>query len=249
MHNTINTLIPNPNLKIIGHRGVAGLRPENTLSSFRYAAELGLNWIEFDIRLTKSKHWVVIHDKTLDRTTNGHGLVSESNLEDLKKLQAGLWFNSSYVDERIPSLEETLELILDLNLQANIEVKGSRNNPQQQAEDLAKLLIKYCPNILPKPLISSFNLELLKILRKILPNFPTGYLIEKFEENTLSIVKEYAFTTINCDVDTMQDKYLTKAMKINTPVLLYTVNDKKVGEYWLSKGVSALFSDRPDLFT
>jgi glycerophosphoryl diester phosphodiesterase len=90
---------------IEGHRGVAGLEPENTLRSFQKAIELGVDCVECDLHLTKDRHLVVIHDSSVDRTTNGQGLVEEFTLADIKKLDAGK-------GEKIPALQEVLDLII-----------------------------------------------------------------------------------------------------------------------------------------
>src|ERR1700687_4795758 len=112
-----------PRFHLIGHRGARGLRPENTMLGFKLAKDLGLNWIEFDVRLTKCNSWVVMHDATVDRTTNGKGLVIEKTLQELQALQAGLWFTPPYKDLKIPTLEEVITFGLTHNIQLNIEVK------------------------------------------------------------------------------------------------------------------------------
>jgi glycerophosphoryl diester phosphodiesterase len=88
---------------IVGHRGAAGYEPENTLRSFEKAIEIGVDWVEMDVRRTADGHLVVIHDDTVDRTTNGHGRVGEMSLADLKKLDAGK-------GEKIPTLQEAIDL-------------------------------------------------------------------------------------------------------------------------------------------
>jgi glycerophosphoryl diester phosphodiesterase len=88
---------------IIGHRGAAGYEPENTLLSFKKAMEIGVDWIEFDLRRSADGHIVVIHDDTVDRTTNGHGKVSDMTLEELKKLDAGK-------GQKIPTFQEVIDL-------------------------------------------------------------------------------------------------------------------------------------------
>ncbi len=88
---------------IIGHRGAAGYEPENTLRSFRKAIDIGVDWIEFDLHRSADGHLVVIHDPTVDRTTNGHGKVSEMTLDELKKLDAGK-------GQQIPTFQEVIDL-------------------------------------------------------------------------------------------------------------------------------------------
>jgi glycerophosphoryl diester phosphodiesterase len=93
---------------LVGHRGAKAVAPENTMASFRRAWEDGADAVEMDVRLTADGAVVVIHDETVDRTTDGHGAVVEMSLEELRRLDAGSWFDPAYAGERIPTLEEVL---------------------------------------------------------------------------------------------------------------------------------------------
>jgi len=97
--------------RIIGHRGVAGHAPENTLASIREAAAMGLMWVEFDVMMTKDGELVLIHDESLDRTTDGDGRVPKTSLAELKERDAGGWFDKRFQNERIPTLKETTKLL------------------------------------------------------------------------------------------------------------------------------------------
>jgi len=101
---------------IVGHRGAAAYAPENTLASFEKARELGVDMVEFDVHLTADRRCVVIHDETVDRTTDGHGAVGEMTYEELRALDAG-------EGERIPSLEELLEWARDVGMALSVELK------------------------------------------------------------------------------------------------------------------------------
>lgn len=236
-----------PKHHLIGHRGVAGLRPENTLCSFQYAADLGLNWIEFDVQLTKDDVWVVMHDDTLDRTTNGHGMLEDYTAMDLDAFDAGLWFRPPYPEQKIPTLLETLTLARQLNLFCNIELKVVGNQDNRYA-DLFKDFVDENPAFFTNNiLLSSFNIECATQLTKLLPHLPTAYLIESWQPETLEIVQTYNFSSINCDVTHFNRDALMLAIAEQIPVFLYTVNDPSVAKYWIEQGVSGLFTDRPDL--
>ena len=101
---------------VIGHRGAALLKPENTLAGWRYAIELGVDCVEGDVRLTRDGHPVILHDATLDRTTNGTGAVSEHTLAEVRRLDAG-------EGERVPTLDEYLDLVAESGAQALVEMK------------------------------------------------------------------------------------------------------------------------------
>src|SRR5688572_11167984 len=110
---------------VVGHRGAMGYRPENTLASYEHALELGADWIECDVHLSRDGVPVVIHDETLDRTTNGHGLVRDHSLAELKRLDAGAWFGAEYAGERLLTLHELLEWARARDTVVDVEVKNA----------------------------------------------------------------------------------------------------------------------------
>lgn len=125
-----------PQRGLCAHRGTNNTHPENTLTAFREAIRLGAHMIEFDVQMSRDGVLVIMHDKTVDRTTNGKGKVSELNLSELKNLDAGSWKNSFYKDERIPTLQETLD-IMPMNTWLNIHVKDNNIG-----REVAYLIIK-----------------------------------------------------------------------------------------------------------
>ncbi len=238
--------LPIPNKRLIGHRGVAGLRPENTICSFRHAADLGLNWIEFDVQLTKDNIWVVIHDNTVDRTTNAHGLVSDFYAEQICSLEAGLWFEPPYPQQKVPTLFETLQLASKLGLYCNIEVKADGNDADQYSAYFIKFAQAHLDLLVNKCLISSFDISCAKQLATALP-LPVALLTEEWQPNLIEVVKENNFASLNCDVTSFNSAALHSLQAAHIPVYLYTVNDPATAQLWLKQGVQGLFTDRPDL--
>jgi glycerophosphoryl diester phosphodiesterase len=110
---------------VVGHRGAMGHCPENTMASFQRALDLGADWIELDVHLSRDGALVVIHDETVDRTTDGHGLVQQHSLAELKRLDAGAWFGAQFAGERLPSLDEVLEWARDHNTVLDVEIKNA----------------------------------------------------------------------------------------------------------------------------
>jgi glycerophosphoryl diester phosphodiesterase len=132
---------------IVGHRGAMGLAPENTLKSFRIGCENGADVVECDIHLSKDKRMVVIHDNTLDRTTNGTGWVRDYTFEELKKLDAG-------GGEKIPALKEMVDLVMQFEKRLIVEIKGeSFDLAKETAEKLIAFLRE---NPLSRVLVHSF---------------------------------------------------------------------------------------------
>ncbi len=120
---------------VCAHRGAIETHPENTLAAFKEAIRLGAHMIEFDVRMTKDKKLVIMHDKTVDRTTNGSGVVSDLTLAEIKSLDAGSWKDSKFTGEKIPTFKETLE-IMPQNIWLNIHIKGG----EELGEATAKVL-------------------------------------------------------------------------------------------------------------
>ena len=125
-----------PNLPLQGicaHRGAMQSHPENTIAAFKEAIRLGAQMIEFDVRLTKDNELIVIHDETVNRTTNGSGLVNELTLSEVRKLDAGSWKSKEFVGEKVPTLKETLQ-IMPQNIWLNIHLKGNKKLGKETAK-------------------------------------------------------------------------------------------------------------------
>ena len=160
-----------PAMYIVGHRGLAGLAPENTLASFREAVRIGADWLEFDVRFTSDGYPVIIHDGSLKRTSSGRGPVRARSLTDLRKLDAGSWFDNRFAGERIPTLEEVLKLGSRVRL--NVEIKA-RCAPARHAAQAVWSRIQEA-GLEDRTLISSFDLNILRALRDLDPAVALGF--------------------------------------------------------------------------
>ena len=147
---------------IIAHRGFKKKYPENTLIAFQAAMDAGVPMIELDVTLSRDRKVVVIHDATLERTTNGHGSVHDHTLEELKQLDAGSWFHSDFADERLPELGEVLDLV-DGRVITNIEIKSNAYEPHHPPDAIEKKVVDLVKQkkALDAVLISSFKTEIL----------------------------------------------------------------------------------------
>jgi len=126
-----------PGRGLCAHRGVMDTHPENTLAAFREAIRVGAHMIEFDVRLTKDKQLILMHDPSVDRTTNGKGLVSELTLKQIKRLDAGGWKGPEFEGQRVPTLKETLAM-MPANTWLNVNLKGGREVGEKSARMIAK---------------------------------------------------------------------------------------------------------------
>ncbi|MCK5674890.1 MAG: glycerophosphodiester phosphodiesterase [Spirochaetales bacterium] len=139
---------------LFGHRGCSKAAPENTLASFKKILDNNIPGVELDVQICKSGEIVVLHDQNLVRTTGFNALVSETNLEDIKKLDTGSWFNESYAGEKIPTLDEVFEL-LGKNVYYDIEIKQRDRKHGEFEKKLVEKIAKW--NIGERVIISSFN--------------------------------------------------------------------------------------------
>jgi glycerophosphoryl diester phosphodiesterase len=142
--------------KIIGHRGCAAYAPENTLVGIHTAADMGVEWVELDVKLTKDQVPILFHDELLERTTDGTGEVKDHTYAQLKELDAGLWFGDSFFDTRIPTLEQAIDVLIERDLGVNIEIKPCPGRERETAEVALDLLASVWDDH-SRMLISSFQ--------------------------------------------------------------------------------------------
>jgi glycerophosphoryl diester phosphodiesterase len=145
--------------RVIGHRGAATHAPENTLAGLRKAAELGAPWVEFDVRLTADKVAILHHDDTLKRTAGRNAAAATLDYAEIAELDAGAWFGNAFHGERVPTLSDSIALLGELGLGANIEIKPAPGHEAETARIALELVKKEWPSNLPAPLISSFKVE------------------------------------------------------------------------------------------
>ena len=175
MHAIITLMPKNTNQipLIIAHRGDSANAPENTLSAFRLALENGADGIELDVMLSADQKLVVIHDDTLDRTTNGHGKVGDSPSAALRELDAGSWFSPKFKGEPIPLLDEVFAELGGKFL-INVELKNYKTPKDQLPEFVVALVKKH--GLIDSVLLSSFNARNLPRAKSMAPEIRTGLL-------------------------------------------------------------------------
>ena len=223
------------------HRGGGSLAPENTLAGIRLAARLGYRAVEFDVMLSGDGTPVLIHDETLERTTNGVGLVGDTSDSILFALDAGN-------GERIPRFAEAAVLCRQLGLLANVEIKPATGADLLTAEAVARLTATLWRGAKVQPLISSFSLDALAVARDLAPEIARGVLFEEVPADWLIEIRSLQAVSLHCDADLLGDEVLAEASARHIPVLCYTVNLPERAKMLFERGVSSLFTDRLDLF-
>lgn len=231
--------------RIIAHRGAKANAPENTIVAFRRAHEEGARWVEFDVKLSADGHPIVIHDHTLERTTNGRGEVRAKTLAELQALDAGAWFGKSFAGERVPSLAETLDFLAAHGMGFNLEVKPCAGRERETAEVALKLVKARWPAGLPAPIISSFKLESLEAARSVAPELPRGYLIEKLPPDWRATAERLACAAIHPGMRHLTHDQAREIKAAGYALLTWTVNDVGRGRDLLAWGADSLITDAP----
>lgn len=173
-------------MKFIAHRGISSKAPENTLVSFKKSLIKGFNIIEFDVQLSQDNIPVIFHDESLERTTNGVGLLKNYKWNELKLLDAGIWFGENFTGERIPSLDQILK-IFHGNSHLQIELKSNETNLSEiTLISLQKNLwmddYNQTPYSIPGFSLTSFNINQVISAKKLEPRINVGWLRENDEK-------------------------------------------------------------------
>jgi glycerophosphoryl diester phosphodiesterase len=227
---------------IIGHRGASGHAPENTLAAFERAVELGAGFIETDLHLTRDAHFVAIHDRTLERTTNGRGAVRDFTLAQLRDLEAGLWYDRKYMGERIPTIEEILSFARNHDIVVYLELKyeaawgmhhalvGALRNPEDAA----------------RTVVISFDPGTLADLRKLDATIMTGVLVEEAHADLVKASVDAGARQL-CPRSTLVTSALVdEAHRSDLHIATWTVNDPEEMRAVIAAGVDGVMTDFPD---
>jgi len=227
------------------HRGDKTRYPENTLAAFRAALAAGAEMIELDIALSKDRQIVVIHDDTVERTTNGTGAVAELTLSELKELDAGSWFDPHFAGERIPTLREVLELVNGRAV-INIEIKKSAFEEPAPADAVESQLLALIKEMQlgDRVLISSFEFRFLERVRSMNPDLPLGAIsTEPAEEKTVADLKKMGCYSWHGWCETMTEDQIRLLHDAGFKVFSFTVNEPGMFGRLKRFGIDGVFSD------
>jgi glycerophosphoryl diester phosphodiesterase len=233
--------------KVIGHRGAKAYAPENTLASIHTAADLGIEWVEIDVKLTKDGVAIIFHDEELNRCTSGSGLVAETDFETIRELDAGSWFGESFMDEKIPTLEEALNVILERGMGVNLEIKPCPGREVATAEEMLDVATRIWPDDRPPPLVSSFQHVSLERALDMMPEWPRGFLMDEHLQNWQEMAEYLEAATININGRKATRDQIEEYIETQKPILAYTINDPMKARELIRWGVDSVFSDNPDV--
>jgi glycerophosphoryl diester phosphodiesterase len=231
---------------VIAHRGFSGSAPENTLAAFRKAIEAGSDMIELDVRLSRDREAMVIHDETLDGTTTGKGKVVDLTLKELKQLDAGSWFNAQFSGERIPILREVLALSKG-HILVNIELKtGSLGD--NSILDLAGRSLHDVEEagMADQVLFSSFDPAPLEWIRKKNSRVRVAFLYNKRWDDPQQVIGGRPFSVLTCRKSVLTQANISRAKREGIRVCAYTLNTEEEIDPFLRWGVDGIITDHPD---
>lgn len=233
--------------KVIGHRGAAAYAPENTLSAFHAAADIGTEWVHLNVKLTKDGEAVIFHDEDLGRCTGASGLIAETTFDALRELDAGSWFADSFVGEKIPTLEEALNLILDLGMGVNLEISPSPGREVETAEVALDIATRIWPDDIMMPLISSASHVSLETAFDMIKEWPRALMLPEHLPNWKEFVEHLDITALHIDGYQTSEELIEEYIEAQKPILAYVIDQPDKARELVRWGVDGFISGRPDV--
>jgi glycerophosphoryl diester phosphodiesterase len=248
-----DALSPWPYPRWIAHRGAGTLAPENTLAAIRLGARLGYRMFECDVQLSQDGVPFLLHDATLDRTTNGSGPAEALPWTALRRLDAGSWHSSPYAGETLVRLDEVLAWCLEHGVAVNLELKPTPERAgitgQVVAESVDRLWPADAGQDLPRPLLSSFQPAALAAAQVTAPQLPRALLLEKGTPRWVNTAQQLGCTAIVGHHRWIDASVADQVRQQGWRLLAYTVNEAVAAQRLLALGVDGLITDRLDTLT
>ncbi|AEG43157.1 glycerophosphodiester phosphodiesterase family protein [Isoptericola variabilis] len=230
---------------VVGHRGASGAAPENTLAAFEAAWRAGADAIEFDLHLTADGVAVVIHDSTVDATTDGSGEVGQLTYAAVRALDAGSWFSPAFAGQPVPRLEEILRFAVSRpELGILVEYKGEWTTAQvavtARAVDAA--------GVGDRTVAQSFSPGTLEALREVAPHLPRGLLVDDDRPEAVGLAAELGVLTVNPSSAAVRaDRTLVERLHDDgRRVMAWTENEPTAWADLVEAGVDGIITDRPE---
>ncbi len=232
-----------PYPRLFAHRGGGTLAPENTLAAFRLGQSLGYAGHEFDVKLSRDGVAILLHDPTLERTTNGAGRAAEHTWEQLRALDAGGWHSAAFRGEPLPTFEEAARLLRAEGTLANVEIKPSPGFERATGERVAALAAQLWQDAAVPPLLSSFSFEALMAAKAAAPQLPRGWLASQFVEEDWERLAALEAVSLHTNHRKLAPENIARLHERGYRVLAYTVNEVAAAERWFAAGIDGLVTD------
>ncbi len=228
---------------IYAHRGASGLYPENTMAAFRAALRQGADGIELDVQLTRDEQVVVLHDHTLERTTNGTGFVQNRTYAELCRLEAGNGLHPRFRHARIPLLRDVLAFVRPTRLHVLVELKNFLV-PQPHLEEKVLALIDGF-GLMNRVVISSFNFNSLLLVKKLEPHVTTALLYVGHLERPWEVARQFRADQLHVPKEEITPSLVEEAHRCGYPVFAWTINGRRTMLRMAQMGVDALITNYP----
>jgi glycerophosphoryl diester phosphodiesterase len=234
----------------VAHRGAGKLAPENTLAAFRLGAEHGYRMFECDAKLSADGVPFLLHDSTLERTTNGRGIAGERAWSELAQLDAGGWHSRRYAGEPVATLEALIRFCLANRHDLNIEIKPTPGVERKTGEVVARLAAKLWADAdRPLPFLTSFAPDALRGAMAAQPELPRGLLLETLRDGWLDTARELGCVAIVCNHALWDTATVAQVHGAGMRALSYTVNDEWAAQRLIDLGTDGIITDRVDRFS
>jgi glycerophosphoryl diester phosphodiesterase len=229
-----------PALMVIAHRGASSYAPENTLAAFDLALQMGVHHIELDVDFTSDGHIVVIHDDTVDRTTNGSGPVTSHTLAALRGFDAGSWFGAQFAGERIPTFDEVLARYKG-RVHIHTEIKGHSPSLSQRTADLIR---KH--GMEGQVTITSFQKVRLAEMRAYAPELPMGWLVLWVSEAIIAQAHAMGVTQLCPRASTVTPELVRRLRSEGFVARAWGVTTEKLMQQVVQAGADGMTVNFPD---
>jgi len=229
-----------PYPRIVAHRGGGRLAPENTLGAMRLGAKMGFKGVEFDVMLAGDGTPVVIHDETIDRTTNGSGEVAKLSYPELASFK-------TRNEESIPTYADTARLCRELGLWANVEIKPAKGHERATGEAVARMTRDLWKGAPLMPVLSSFSMEALEEAQAAAPELARGCLFDKVPGDWHATLQRLGAIALHCNYRSLTPGLAREARGADYGVALWTVNEPADARRLLAMGADCLITDALDL--
>ena len=231
---------------VVAHRGGGKLAPENTLAGIDTGAKLGHKMIEFDVKLSSDGEIFLLHDDTLDRTSNGWGIAGQLGWEKLLLLDVGSWFGNQFAGERLPLLSQVARRCASYSLMANIEIKPTTGLEAETGRIVA-LAARDLWQSQTAPLLSSFSVIALEAAMQAAPELPRGLLLHEWHEDWQQMTRQLGCVSVHFNHNVLNHQRVGQLKAAGLRILAYTVNGPERARELLKWGVDAICTDRIDI--
>ena len=233
--------------RLIAHRGAGKLSPENTLSAMRTGKKHGYSMVEYDVKLSADDVPFLLHDDTLDRTTDGNGDAGIQPYSSLALLDAGSWHSQSYAGEAVPSLRAIARYTQACDIISNVEIKPSPGREHETGVKVALAVQALWKNSAVPPLLSSFSEISLAAAAQAAPDLPRGLLLEnELPHDWIARANSYGCVSVHLDNKIVQPHMVQAAHEAGLRLAIWTVNDPERARQLTEWGVDAIITDALD---